>query len=115
LPVLPLTFELSFDNFHTSTQVSPDLARWRLRRRSVRKLRHTLLAAQREARKSGSQEQTQIIASAIGKPAAKAPTIVKVNAESKFISRRNCSTDMAACSTPRKVKKPSPARSGDGF
>src|ERR1019366_10401551 len=54
LPVLPLTFELSFDNFHTSTQVSPDLARWRLRRRSVRKLRHTLLAAQREARKSGA-------------------------------------------------------------
>jgi len=77
---------------------------------SVRKLRHTL-----SAQRPGSQEQTQIIASAIGKPAAKAPTIVKVNAESKFISGRNCSTDMAACSTARKVKKPSPGRSGDGF
>jgi len=32
------------------------------------------------------QEQTQIIASAIGKPAAKAPAIVKVKAESRIAS-----------------------------
>ena len=32
------------------------------------------------------QEQTQIITSAIGRPAPKAPTIINVNAESKFAS-----------------------------
>jgi hypothetical protein len=41
------------------------------------------------------QEQTQIIASAIGNPAAKAPKIVKVNAESRFASGRTLSTDMS--------------------
>jgi len=40
------------------------------------------------------QEQTQIIATAIGKPIAKAPTIVKVNAESRFGSGRTLSIDM---------------------
>jgi hypothetical protein len=35
-----------------------------------------------------------MIASAIGKPAAKAPTIIKVNAESKFTSGRTLSSDM---------------------
>jgi hypothetical protein len=37
------------------------------------------------------QEQTQIIASAIGKPAAKAPTIVTVNAKTRFASGRTLS------------------------
>jgi hypothetical protein len=41
------------------------------------------------------QEQTQIIASAIGKPAAKAPAIVKVNAESRFASGRTLSIDIS--------------------
>jgi hypothetical protein len=41
------------------------------------------------------QEQTQIIATAIGKPAAKAPKIVKVNAESRFASGRTLSNDMS--------------------
>ena len=41
------------------------------------------------------QEQTQIIATAIGKPAAKAPTIIKVNAKSGFASGRALSTDMS--------------------
>ena len=35
-----------------------------------------------------------MIARAIGKPVAKAPTIIKVNAESKFTSGRRLSTDM---------------------
>jgi hypothetical protein len=56
-----------------------------------------------------SQEQTQIIASAIDKPAAKAPTIVKVNAESKFASGRTLSTDMLLA-PPQKIKKPLPGR-----
>jgi hypothetical protein len=43
---------------------------------------------------SGSQEQTQIIASAIGKAATKATVIVKVNAVSKFSSGRTLSTAM---------------------
>jgi hypothetical protein len=42
-----------------------------------------------------AQEQTQIIATAIGKPVAKAPTIVKVNAESRFASGRTLSIDMS--------------------
>jgi hypothetical protein len=42
-----------------------------------------------------AQEQTQIIATAIGKPAAKAPTIVKVNAESRFASGRTFAVDMS--------------------
>ena len=41
------------------------------------------------------QEQTQIIATAIGKPAAKAPTIIKLNAKSGFASGRALSTDMS--------------------
>ncbi len=41
------------------------------------------------------QEQTQIIATAIGKPTAKAPTTVKVNAESRFGSARTLSIDMS--------------------
>jgi hypothetical protein len=41
------------------------------------------------------QEQTQIIATAIGKPAAKAPTIITVNAESRFASGRSLSTDIS--------------------
>jgi hypothetical protein len=32
----------------------------------------------------GNQEQTQMIATAIGKPMANAPPIAKVNAERKF-------------------------------
>jgi hypothetical protein len=41
------------------------------------------------------QEQIQIIATAIGKPAVKAPTTVKVNAESRFASGRTLSIDMS--------------------
>jgi hypothetical protein len=69
-------------------------------------------ALRRVRHQSGRQEQTQIIASAIGKPAAKAPTIIKVNAESKFTSGRTLSSDMllSPCG-----KKPPPGRSGGGF
>jgi hypothetical protein len=52
-------------------------------------------AARRERWLISVQEQTQIIASAIGRPAAKAPAIVKVNATSRFASGRNWSTDMS--------------------
>ena len=45
-----------------------------------------------KARKS--QEQTQIIARAMGKATAKVPAIVRVNAESKFPSGRTLSFDM---------------------
>ena len=41
------------------------------------------------------QEQTQIIATAIGRPAAKAPTIIKENATRGFASGRTLSTDMS--------------------
>ena len=47
-----------------------------------------------------------MIASAIGKPAAKAPTIAKVNAESKFTSVRILFADMLI--TPAAIKKPPP-------
>ena len=40
------------------------------------------------------QEQIQIIATAIGKPAAKAPTIINVNSESKFVPGRASPTNM---------------------
>jgi hypothetical protein len=40
-------------------------------------------------------EHTQIIATAIGKPATMAPKIVRVNARSRFSSRRTLSTDMS--------------------
>jgi hypothetical protein len=40
------------------------------------------------------QEQTQIIASAIGNARAKAPAIARVNSVSKFGSWGNLSTDM---------------------
>src|SRR6202022_874191 len=56
-----------------------------------------------------SQEQTQIIASAVGKPAAKAPTIAKVNAKSRCASGRTLSTDMLLAPR-RKIKKPPPGR-----
>jgi hypothetical protein len=39
------------------------------------------------------QEQTQIIATAIGRPMTKAPTIINVNSESKFIPGRAFSTN----------------------
>jgi hypothetical protein len=41
------------------------------------------------------QEQIQTIATAIGKPAAKAPMIVKVNAASRFGAGRSSSTDIS--------------------
>jgi hypothetical protein len=41
-----------------------------------------------------SQEQTQMMTSAIGKAATKATAIVEVNALSKFTSWRTLSTDM---------------------
>jgi hypothetical protein len=49
------------------------------------------------------QEQTQIIATAIGKPAAKAPTIVKAKAESRLASGCSLSTDMSL--TPHHADK----------
>jgi hypothetical protein len=46
-----------------------------------------------------------MIASAIGKPVAKAPTIVKVNAESRFTSVRGLPVDISAFPTAE-IKKP---------
>ena len=40
------------------------------------------------------QEQTQIIATAIGMPTTKAPTIINVNSESKFVPGRASPTNM---------------------
>jgi hypothetical protein len=40
------------------------------------------------------QEQTQIIATAIGMPTTKAPTIINVNSESKFVPGRAFPTNM---------------------
>jgi hypothetical protein len=56
-------------------------------------------------RSPNAQEQTQMIASAIGKPAAKAPTIIKVNAESRFTSVRGLPVDISAFPTAE-IKKP---------
>jgi hypothetical protein len=60
------------------------------------------------------QEQTQIIATAIGKPAAKAPTIIKVNAESRFASGRSLSTDMSLAPPRGQNKKSHRDECGDG-
>jgi hypothetical protein len=46
-----------------------------------------------------------MIASAIGKPAAKAPTIIKVNAESRFTSVCGLPVDISAFPTAE-IKKP---------
>jgi hypothetical protein len=43
----------------------------------------------------GSQEQIQIIATAIGKPMMKAPAMAKVNANSGFASGRTLPDDMS--------------------
>jgi hypothetical protein len=64
-------------------------------------------------RRKRVQEQTQIIASAIGKPTAKAPAIAKVNSESKFASGYALSADMLLAPLG-KMKKPPPGRCGDG-
>jgi hypothetical protein len=45
--------------------------------------------------KKQPQEQIQTIATAIGKPAAKAPAIVNVNAANRFASGRSWSIDMS--------------------
>ena len=54
-----------------------------------------------------------MIATAIGKPIAKAPTIVKVNSPSKATPGRTSSTDMLLTPTPRKSDAAT-GRSGDG-
>ena len=53
------------------------------------------------------QEQTQIMAIAIGKPTAMAPIIVRVNAKSKFIAGRTLSTDMSRTPPLGKIEIPS--------
>lgn len=60
-----------------------------------------------------SQEQIQIIASAIGKPKTKAPAIAKLNSVTKFASGRDLSTDMLSSPT-RGKQQPSSGRCGDG-
>ena len=55
------------------------------------------------------QEQIQIIATAIGKPAAKALTIVKVNAKSGFTGRKLC-TDIRFLHYARINRKVAPGR-----
>jgi hypothetical protein len=47
-----------------------------------------------------NQEQTQIIAAAIGKPTAKAPAIVDANAASTFASGCTLSSFLDMASTP---------------
>jgi hypothetical protein len=61
------------------------------------------------------QEQTQMIASANGKPAAKAPTIIKVNAESKFTSGRTLSTDMLLAPPPIDQKAATATRLSNAY
>jgi hypothetical protein len=56
------------------------------------------------------QEQIQIIATAIGKPAAKALTIVKVNAKSGFTSGRKLCTDIRFLHYARINRKVAPER-----
>jgi hypothetical protein len=56
------------------------------------------------------QEQIQTIATAIGKPAMKAPTIIKVNAKSGFASGRTLSTDMSLAPSRGSIEKPPPGR-----
>jgi hypothetical protein len=58
------------------------------------------------------QEQTQIIASAIGKPAAKAPIIVTVNAKTRFASGRTLSNDMSLTPPRGSIEKPPQGRIG---
>jgi hypothetical protein len=56
------------------------------------------------------QEQIQIIATAIGRPAAKALTIVKVNAKSGFTSGRKLWTDIGFLHYARINRKVAPER-----
>jgi hypothetical protein len=56
------------------------------------------------------QEQIQIIATAIGKPAAKALAIVKVNAKSGFTSGRKLCTDIRFLHYARINRKVAPGR-----
>jgi hypothetical protein len=48
-----------------------------------------------QAEVRGSQEQIQIIATAIGKPTMKAPAMAKVNAKTGFASGRTLPADMS--------------------
>jgi hypothetical protein len=73
------------------------------RRSAFSRARAMSLLARMIQPRRGSQEQTQIMASAIGNAAAKVTTIVKVNAVSKFTSGRVYRH--AACSTTRRLKK----------
>src|SRR5258706_11531438 len=54
------------------------------------------------------QEQIQIIATAIGRPAATAPAIVKVNAISRFSSGRALSNDMLLLHHMGQIEPPTP-------
>jgi hypothetical protein len=56
------------------------------------------------------QEQIQTIATAIGKPVAKAPTIVNVNAANRFASGRSSSIDMSLAPPRGKIEKPRPGQ-----
>ncbi len=53
-----------------------------------------------------------MIATAIGKPIAKAPTIAKVNSPSKATPGRTSSTDMLLTPTPRKSEAATGTKQG---
>ena len=63
----------------------PEAGSWR-RRGAARSPTCELAASFHDDAGAAPQEQAQIITSAIGRPAPKAPTIINVNAESKFAS-----------------------------
>jgi hypothetical protein len=71
----------------------PDEQRYKIC--SIRAIPRLFNSARRVVGSAYVQEQIQIIATAIGKPAVKAPTIIKVNAKSGFASERMLSTDMS--------------------
>jgi hypothetical protein len=56
------------------------------------------------------QEQIQIIATAIGKPAVTAPTITRVKAKSGFASGPTLSTDMSLAPSRGSIEKPPPGQ-----
>jgi hypothetical protein len=62
-----------------------------------------------------SQEQIQIIATAIGKPMVKAPATTKVKAKIGFASGRTLSADMSLAPSRGPIEKPPTVERDDGF
>ena len=114
------SFELSFDNFHIVLQRSPDLTRqttssaWRSKTepRRLGEINGRSPVVPRQARKSGAnpdnrERHRQACGEGDDNRQAECGKQIYLGAHIVY--------GHAACSTARKVKKPSPGRCGDGL